>query len=110
MFFVINFVCVPSPMLAAEDRGLRHCVPVGSAAVARDAKASVPVDGSTLTAAYEVSVSSGSRFPASAGPRFAERRGPRRSLRHGLDPFVFPRLPRPPTRGRCHGISELNQG
>lgn len=109
MLFVTKRVRVPSSMIAVFDRSLQRGAPFDSAAVAPDLAASDPGAQSTVTAAYEVSMSPASRYAASAGPRFAKRRAIHRGLRHGLDPVVCLRLPKPPKRGRCHGISKLNK-
>jgi hypothetical protein len=109
MFFVTQPVCAPLQLLAAAGE-LQHCASARPAAVARDVTTSVSSDRLTPTAACEISVNSATRFAASVGPRFAERYATARGLRHAFDPFIGPRLPGPPTRGRYHGISKLNQG
>jgi hypothetical protein len=106
MFFVTQPVCAPLQLLAAGHE-LQHSASAGPAAVARDVTTSVSSDRLTPTTAREISVSSATRFAASASPRLAERYATSRGRRHPFDPFV--RLPRPPTRGRYHGISKLNQ-
>jgi hypothetical protein len=93
MFFVTQPVCSPLQLFAAAAGELQHSASAGSAAVTQDvtATASVPVDWLTPSAAYEIPVCSAKRFAAS------------------VDPIVGPRLPRPPTRGRCHRTSKLKQ-
>ena len=108
MFFVTQPVCAPLQLLAAAGE-LQHSASTGPAAVARDVTTSVSSDRLTPTAAREISMSLETRFAASVSPRFAERYAISRGLRHAFDPFIGPRLPRPPTRGRYHGISKLNQ-
>jgi len=105
MSFVTQPMCT-SLQLAADE--LQHSASAGCAAVAQDVTGSVPVDWLTPTAACAISVSMATRFAASIDPRFAGRYATSRGLRHAFD-LVGPRLPRPPTRGRCHGTSKPKQ-
>jgi hypothetical protein len=108
MFFVTQPVCAPLQLLAAAGE-VQHSASASPAAVARGVTKSVSFDRLTPTTACEISVSSATRFAVSVSPRFAERYAASRGLRQPFDPFVGPWLPGPPTRGRCHGISKLNQ-
>jgi hypothetical protein len=109
MFFVTQPVCASLPLLAAAAGESQHSASASSAAVARDATGSVPVAWLTPAAARAISVSSATCYAASAGPRFAGRYATSRGLRHDFDAVVGPRLPRPPTRGRCHQASKFTQ-
>lgn len=109
MLFVTRPVCASLQLLAAAAGELQHSTFAGSAVVVRDVTGSVPVDWLTPTAACPISVSSATRFAASVDPRFAGWYATSRGLRYVFDPIVGPRLPRPPTRGRCHGASKFKQ-
>jgi len=107
MIFVTRPVCAQPRISAAADGGpddaWRHRVRVGSAGAARDVRVSVSLYSSTVTAVYEVSVSSASRFSAPGDPRSAEPH----ATAHGFDPCIEPRRPMPLARRRCHGASKL---
>jgi hypothetical protein len=107
MFFVPQPVCASLQLLAVAAGELQDSASVGSAAVARDVTGSVPVDWLTPTVAYAISVSSATRSAAPVDPRFAGRYATLCGLRHDFDLNVGPRLPRPPTGGRCHRASKF---
>ena len=101
MVFVTGSSCATPRKLAVADVGPEDAwqdrVPVCSASLAQEVRVCFSPYRSTVTAAYEVSVSLASRSSAPAGLRFAEPRATARGLRHGCGPCVDPRLPRPPT-------------